>query len=78
MFFYYIPNYLFLTPTQPGDGKVNLALVGHLSKVGENHRPPGSNTGEEVASGSFTHKISPPSSQNLPKGHSQDTQEKCP
>ena len=45
--FYYIPNYLFLTPTQPGDGKVNLALMGHLSQAGENHRPPGSNTGEE-------------------------------
>lgn len=28
-----------------------------------------------MASGSFIHKISPPSTQNLPKGHSQDTRE---
>lgn len=30
LFFYYISNYLLLKPTQPGEGKVTLALMGHL------------------------------------------------
>lgn len=57
LFSYYIPNYLFLTPTQPGEGMVNLALTGHLSEVWKNHRPPETKQERKVVTGSSIHFI---------------------
>lgn len=78
LFFYYISNYLLLKPTQPREGKVTLAITGHLRFRRITDPLEAKQERKEVDWVPYiVHKISPLClTHNLPSSHSQDAQDK--